>query len=218
MIASFGASLALRSAIEFIFGERPFYYTRDIAMGIRLPFGMRASADQLLLLATALALMVGLHLPDDAHAAGAGDARHQREPGAGPGQRHRRGGGGAADLGDRRRAGGGGRGVPRPHRAVAPVHGLRPAAAAVRRRDPGRHRQRAGGDAGRAGDRAGGGAGGADHRRRVSRGGRVHDPAGDAAGAPDRPVRGARGVDRTCSPMPASSSPSPRSTPSCASG
>lgn len=62
VIASFGASLALRSVIEFFFGERPFYYTREIAMGIRLPFGVRASADQLLLLATALLLMAGLHL------------------------------------------------------------------------------------------------------------------------------------------------------------
>lgn len=62
VIASFGASLALRSLIEFGFGERPLYYTRDIAMSLRLPFGMRASADQLLLLASAVVLMAGLHV------------------------------------------------------------------------------------------------------------------------------------------------------------
>ena len=124
VIASFGASLALRSAIEFIFGERPFLLHPRHCDGHpaairharqRRPVaaaGHRAGADGRAASA------------DDAHAAGAGDARHQREPGAGPGQRHRRGGGGAADLGDRRRAGGGGRGVPRPHRAVAPVHGF----------------------------------------------------------------------------------------------
>ena len=62
VIASFGASLALRSLIEFGFGERPFYYTREIAIGIPLPFHSRASADQLLLLGTATSLMAALHL------------------------------------------------------------------------------------------------------------------------------------------------------------
>ncbi len=61
VIASFGASLALRSLIEFGFGERPRYYTHDIALGLRLPWGLRASADQVSLLATALLLMAGLH-------------------------------------------------------------------------------------------------------------------------------------------------------------
>ena len=62
VIASFGASLALRSAVEFLFGPEPYYYTRDIAMTLRLGPGMRATADQLAVLATALALMLAMHL------------------------------------------------------------------------------------------------------------------------------------------------------------
>ena len=60
VIASFGASLALRSALEFGFGPQPYYYTRDIAMTVRLGLGMRATWDQMLVLAAALALMAGM--------------------------------------------------------------------------------------------------------------------------------------------------------------
>jgi len=62
VIASFGASLALRSALEFGFGGQPYYYTREIAMTVRLGAGMRATLDQLVVLAVALALMTGTHL------------------------------------------------------------------------------------------------------------------------------------------------------------
>ena len=57
VIASFGASLALRSALEFGFGPEPYYYSRDIAMTVRLGLGMRATWDQMLVLVGALALM-----------------------------------------------------------------------------------------------------------------------------------------------------------------
>ena len=62
VIASFGASLALRSAVEFAFGPEPYYYTHDIAMTLRLAPGMRATADQLVVLAAALGLMLSMHL------------------------------------------------------------------------------------------------------------------------------------------------------------
>ena len=62
VIASFGASLALRSAVEFLFGPEPYYYTHEIAMTLRLAPGMRATADQIVVLGVALALMLGLHL------------------------------------------------------------------------------------------------------------------------------------------------------------
>jgi branched-chain amino acid transport system permease protein len=62
VIASFGASLALRSALEFGFGPQPRYYTREIAMTVRLAPGMRATWNQLAVLGVALALMLGLHL------------------------------------------------------------------------------------------------------------------------------------------------------------
>lgn len=62
VIASFGASLALRSALEFGFGPQPYYYTREIAMTVPLGAGMRATWDQLFVLAFALALMAATHL------------------------------------------------------------------------------------------------------------------------------------------------------------
>ncbi len=62
VIASFGASLALRSAIEFAFGPEPYYYTTDIAMTLRLAPGLRATADQLVVLAAALVLMLAMHV------------------------------------------------------------------------------------------------------------------------------------------------------------
>jgi branched-chain amino acid transport system permease protein len=62
VIASFGASLALRSALEFGFGPQPFYYTREIAMTVRLGAGMRATWDQLVVIAVALVLMAATHL------------------------------------------------------------------------------------------------------------------------------------------------------------
>ncbi len=62
VIASFGASLALRSALEFGFGPQPLYYSHEIAMGVRLAPGLRASWDQLGVLGLALVLMAALHL------------------------------------------------------------------------------------------------------------------------------------------------------------
>ncbi len=62
VIASFGASLALRSALEFGFGPQPYYYSHEIAMTVRLGGGMRATWDQIFVLIVALALMAATHL------------------------------------------------------------------------------------------------------------------------------------------------------------
>jgi branched-chain amino acid transport system permease protein len=62
VIASFGASLALRSLLEFLFSDDPRYYSTDIAIATPLGFGMRATADQLGVLGFALVLMVLMHL------------------------------------------------------------------------------------------------------------------------------------------------------------
>ena len=62
VIASFGAALALRSAVEVLFGPEPYYYSREIAMTLPLAPGMRATADQLVVLALALVLMLAMHL------------------------------------------------------------------------------------------------------------------------------------------------------------
>ncbi len=62
VIASFGASLALRSALEFGFGPQPYYFSREIAMTVRLGAGMRATWDQMFVLGFALLLMAATHL------------------------------------------------------------------------------------------------------------------------------------------------------------
>jgi branched-chain amino acid transport system permease protein len=62
VIASFGASLALRSIIAFGFGPEPFYYTHEIAMTVRLAPGMRATWDQIVVFGVAVVLMAAMHL------------------------------------------------------------------------------------------------------------------------------------------------------------
>ncbi|MBV8565885.1 MAG: branched-chain amino acid ABC transporter permease [Methylobacteriaceae bacterium] len=62
VIASFGASLALRSLIEFIFTSRPTYFSREIQIAIPLAPGVRATPDQLSTLGLALVLVVAMHL------------------------------------------------------------------------------------------------------------------------------------------------------------
>jgi branched-chain amino acid transport system permease protein len=61
VIASFGASLALRNLIQFVFGPQPAYYSRDLQ--IAMPFGpFRVTPDQIVVLAVTAALVVGVHL------------------------------------------------------------------------------------------------------------------------------------------------------------
>lgn len=62
VIASFGASIALRSTLEFLFTSQPRYVGTDIAIAIPMGFGLRATQDQMLLLCVAALLMLGMHL------------------------------------------------------------------------------------------------------------------------------------------------------------
>ncbi|MCS6932270.1 MAG: branched-chain amino acid ABC transporter permease [Acetobacteraceae bacterium] len=67
VIASFGAALALRNLVQFIWGTLPEYYTREIQIAIRLVprdvlGGLRITPDQLLVLALTAAVVVLLHL------------------------------------------------------------------------------------------------------------------------------------------------------------
>jgi len=67
VIASFGAALALRNLVQFIWGTLPEYYTREIQIAIRvLPRdvlgGLRITPDQLLVLGLTAAVVVALHL------------------------------------------------------------------------------------------------------------------------------------------------------------
>jgi branched-chain amino acid transport system permease protein len=62
VMASFGAALALRSLLEFIFTSRPQYYSRELQIARRLGGGIRATPDQLLTIAVAALLVVAVHL------------------------------------------------------------------------------------------------------------------------------------------------------------
>ena len=62
VIASFGASLALRSLIAFAWGPEPAYFTREIPIAREVLPGMRVTADQVFVLMLTVALMVALHL------------------------------------------------------------------------------------------------------------------------------------------------------------
>ena len=62
VIASFGASLALRSLVAFAWGPEPWYFTREIAIAREVFPGVRVTADQLFVLALTTGLMLALHL------------------------------------------------------------------------------------------------------------------------------------------------------------
>lgn len=62
VMASFGASLALRNMIEFVFTSSPRYFSTDLQIAEPIGGGMRATPDQLLTVAVAIVLVVGLHL------------------------------------------------------------------------------------------------------------------------------------------------------------
>jgi branched-chain amino acid transport system permease protein len=66
-IASFGAALALRNLLQFIYGPLPAYYTRELQIAIHFVprdtlGGLRATPDQLAVLGLTLVLVVSMHL------------------------------------------------------------------------------------------------------------------------------------------------------------
>lgn len=67
VIASFGAALALRNLVQFLYGTLPEYYTREIQIAIRLVprdvlGGLRITPDQMLVIGLTLVAMLGLQL------------------------------------------------------------------------------------------------------------------------------------------------------------
>lgn len=67
VIASFGAALALRNLLFFLYGGVPAYYSREIQIAIALVprsvwGGLRVTPDQGFVLGLTLVLLVGLHL------------------------------------------------------------------------------------------------------------------------------------------------------------
>ncbi len=62
VIASFGASLALRNLIAFGFGPEPRYFSRALKIAIPILPGIRVTPDQLFVMALTAVLVVALHL------------------------------------------------------------------------------------------------------------------------------------------------------------
>ncbi len=62
IMASFGASLALRSLLEAIFTSRPAYFTRALQIAKPLGFGLRITPNQSATIAATALLVTGTHL------------------------------------------------------------------------------------------------------------------------------------------------------------
>jgi branched-chain amino acid transport system permease protein len=62
VIASFGASLALRNLLVFLYGPDPDYFTREIQIAHPVLPGVRVTADQAVVLALAAGLVLALHV------------------------------------------------------------------------------------------------------------------------------------------------------------
>ncbi|MCD7108061.1 branched-chain amino acid ABC transporter permease [Rhizobium sp. DKSPLA3] len=62
VMASFGASLALRSLLEFLFTSKPAYFTKALQIAMPVGAGLRATPDQLLSLGVGLLAVLAVHL------------------------------------------------------------------------------------------------------------------------------------------------------------
>jgi branched-chain amino acid transport system permease protein len=62
VMASFGASMALRSLLEFAFTSRPAYFSRELQIALPIGLGVRVTPDQIALLGVTAVLMIGAHL------------------------------------------------------------------------------------------------------------------------------------------------------------
>lgn len=62
VMASFGASMALRSLLEFIFSSSPAYFSRAIQMAMPVGLGIRITPDQIAALCATAVLVTLMHL------------------------------------------------------------------------------------------------------------------------------------------------------------
>jgi branched-chain amino acid transport system permease protein len=62
VIASFGAAMALRSLLEFLFSGQPTYFNRAIQFAVPLGLGVRVTPDQMAVLVLTALLVVVMHL------------------------------------------------------------------------------------------------------------------------------------------------------------
>lgn len=60
VMASFGASMALRSFLEFVFTSRPAYFTRDIQMAVPVGLDIRLTPDQFFLIFLTMIIVIGM--------------------------------------------------------------------------------------------------------------------------------------------------------------
>jgi branched-chain amino acid transport system permease protein len=60
VMASFGASMALRSFLEFVFTSRPAYFTREIQMAVPVGLGIRLTPDQFFLIFLTTIIVFGM--------------------------------------------------------------------------------------------------------------------------------------------------------------
>ena len=60
VMASFGASMALRSFLEFVFTSRPAYFTHDIQMAVPVGLGIRLTPDQFFLIFLTMIIVIGM--------------------------------------------------------------------------------------------------------------------------------------------------------------
>ncbi len=61
VIASFGASLALRNLLEFLFSARPVYFSQDIQIAVPLGSTVRLAPDQLCAVVVSTFLLLAMH-------------------------------------------------------------------------------------------------------------------------------------------------------------
>jgi branched-chain amino acid transport system permease protein len=62
VMASFGAAMALRSGLEFVFTSRPVYFSRELQIATRIGWGIRVTPDQIVLLGLTAVLVLVMHL------------------------------------------------------------------------------------------------------------------------------------------------------------
>ena len=62
VMASFGAAMALRSGLEFVFTSRPVYFSRELQIATRIGWGIRVTPDQIVLLCLTAVLVLVMHL------------------------------------------------------------------------------------------------------------------------------------------------------------
>ena len=62
VMASFGASMALRASLEFIFTSRPAYFSRDLQIAMPIGFGLKRRPTRSRCSRSTAALLIGVHL------------------------------------------------------------------------------------------------------------------------------------------------------------